>query len=150
MAWTLEIRLDWMNSEPVAVVRSRAWSASSPCRSRWFQRLRRSVFAWPLARPAAGLRAVINETSFRRSSEALEHLSARSTASPSLSRCCGRLLDAETGQRGYLLTRRNIYCSRMPKPLAIVFATVDRRNSYYDDPESLALLASLREHASTD
>ncbi len=74
-----------------------------------FSRWQRSAFVLPLAALAALLALVINESSYQRSTAALESLGERSLARQRINEVWRGLIDVETGQRGYLLTGRNEY-----------------------------------------
>ena len=71
---------------------------------------RSSSFAFPLAALAALAMFVISEVSYQDATSALDSLGERGDrahrAQPGR---CASLLDAETGQRGYLLTDRKEY-----------------------------------------
>ena len=73
------------------------------------QRLRRAGFAFPLAALAALAMFSISETSYRESSASLDALGEMAVARQNIQVLWRSLLDAETGQRGYLLTGRKEY-----------------------------------------
>ncbi|MCE9661645.1 MAG: CHASE3 domain-containing protein [Burkholderiales bacterium] len=70
---------------------------------------RRSVVAFPLAALAALAMFVISEVSYQDATSALDSLGDRATARNRLNQVAKSLLDAETGQRGYLLSNRQAY-----------------------------------------
>ena len=70
---------------------------------------RRSVVAFPLAALAALAMFVISEVSYQDATSALDSLGERATARNRLNQVAKSLLDAETGQRGYLLSNRQDY-----------------------------------------
>ncbi len=70
---------------------------------------RRSVVAFPLAALAALAMFVIGEVSYQDATRSLDSLGDRGTARNNLNVVAKSLLDAETGQRGYLLTSRSEY-----------------------------------------
>jgi len=72
-------------------------------------RLRRSPFAFPLASVAALAMFVISETSYQQASSTLDSLGTRGEARTTIQKLWRSLTDAETGQRGYLLTSRQEY-----------------------------------------
>jgi signal transduction histidine kinase len=110
--------------------------------------LRRSAAAWPLAALAALVVLVINETSHEHSMRALARLEQRSAAILDLQVVLRRLLDAETGQRGYLLTGRKVYLAPSEQAAADAFAGLDRlRHHYADDAPAQQRLGELRAHA---
>ena len=75
--------------------------------------LRRSVLALPMAAVALLSVVVINELSHQRSAQALAKLEQRGHASARIEAVLRRLLDAETAQRGYLLTHRPVYLAAL-------------------------------------
>ena len=70
---------------------------------------RRSVVAFPLAALAALAMFVISEVSYQDATSALDSLGERANARNRLHQVAKSLLDAETGQRGYLLSNRQEY-----------------------------------------
>jgi signal transduction histidine kinase len=72
-------------------------------------RFRGSVIAFPLAALAALAMLGISEASYQDATSSLDRLGERSTARSKLNDLVKSLLDAETGQRGYLLTERREY-----------------------------------------
>src|SRR5436190_8339012 len=72
-------------------------------------RLRGSVIAFPLAALAALAMLAISEASYQDATSSLDRLGERATARSKLNDLVKSLLDAETGQRGYLLTERREY-----------------------------------------
>lgn len=72
-------------------------------------RLKRSPFVFPLAALAALLLIFISETAYYQSTRAMEALGTMASARNHLMNLSRRIVDAETGQRGYLLTARKEY-----------------------------------------
>ena len=72
-------------------------------------RLRGSRFAFPLAALAAIAVFVISESSYREASSTIEKLGTQGLARTTIQQLWRSLTDAETGQRGYLLTNRKEY-----------------------------------------
>ena len=72
-------------------------------------RPRRRGYAFPLAALAALAMFAISETSYRESSASLDALGEMTVARQNIESLWRSLLDAETGQRGYLLTGRTEY-----------------------------------------
>jgi len=70
---------------------------------------RRSVVAFPLAALAALAMFIISEVSYQDATSSLDSLGGRATARIQLTKVAKSLLDAETGQRGYLLSGRQEY-----------------------------------------
>jgi CHASE3 domain sensor protein len=75
----------------------------------FLSRLRGSVIAFPLAALAALAMLAISEASYQDATSSLDRLGERNTARIKLNDLVKSLLDAETGQRGYLLTERREY-----------------------------------------
>jgi len=72
-------------------------------------RFRRNVIAFPLAALAALAMLVISEASYQDATSSLDTLGERAVARGKLNDLVKGLLDAESGQRGYLLTDRREY-----------------------------------------
>lgn len=99
--------------------------------------LRTNRFAFPLAALAAGSMLVISESSFRRASSTIETLSVQAEARNNVRELRRALTDAETGQRGYLLTGRSVYLQPYLAARPVVrqtLAALDAR--YLKDPEA--------------
>ncbi|HEX2542577.1 MAG TPA: CHASE3 domain-containing protein [Caldimonas sp.] len=75
----------------------------------FLSRIRRNVFAFPLAAAAALAMLAISEASYQDATSSLDALGARGEARTHLNALVKGLLDAETGERGYLLTQRTEY-----------------------------------------
>lgn len=71
--------------------------------------VRRSPFVLPLACVAAVAMVFISEGSYWRSVRTLDEVDAMGAARSSIQELAQGLLDAESGQRGYLLTGRKEY-----------------------------------------
>ena len=71
--------------------------------------LRRSPFAFPLAALAAVAMFLISESSYQQASSTFESLGEQGLARTTIQQLWRSLTDAETGQRGYLLTGRKEY-----------------------------------------
>jgi signal transduction histidine kinase len=72
-------------------------------------RVRRSAWTLPLAALAALVLLGINEAAYERSTTSLQNLGQRAQARTQIQLVWRALIDAETGQRGYLLTGRKDY-----------------------------------------
>lgn len=72
-------------------------------------RLKRSPFVFPLAALAAIAMVVISETAYYQSTRSMRELDEVNSARLHLMNLSRRIVDAETGQRGYLLTSRSEY-----------------------------------------
>jgi len=75
----------------------------------FLSRLRGNVLAFPLAALAALAMLAISEASYQDATSSLDRLGERAAARVKLNDLVKALLDAETGQRGYLLTERREY-----------------------------------------
>ena len=75
----------------------------------FLSRFRRNVIAFPLAALAALSMLAISEASYQDATSSLDTLGDRATARGKLNDLVKSLLDAETGQRGFLLTDRKEY-----------------------------------------
>jgi len=73
------------------------------------QRLRRSAFAFPLVAVAGVAMLLISESSFWRASESMDELGRLGEARTAIQTLHRVMVDAETGQRGFLLTRNLEY-----------------------------------------
>lgn len=72
-------------------------------------RLRRSAFAFPLVALAAIALLLISESSYWRAKESMDELGRLGNARTAIQSLHRSMVDAETGQRGYLLTRNPDY-----------------------------------------
>ena len=105
---------------------------------------RRSVVAFPLAALAALAMFVISELSYQDATHALDSLGNRGMARSQLNTVAKSLLDAETGQRGYLLTNRPSYLEPYHQAQARLETSVAWLKKYYDkDPAAAALAHQL-------
>jgi len=97
----------------------------------------RGVWAVSAALVAAVLLVAISELAYRRSTQSLHSLGERAVARAQLNTLLRGLSDAETGQRGYLLTGRAEYLrpyERAVEEVGSVIGTLRAR--YGDDPEA--------------
>ena len=105
---------------------------------------RRSVVAFPLAALAALAMLVISEVSYQDATGSLDSLGNRSEARSNLNTVAKSLLDAETGQRGYLLTSRTEYLAPYRDAQEGLQAALESLKTYYaPNPRSAALLRQL-------
>ena len=77
--------------------------------NRWTGRLRRSALALPLAMLVGALMIGISEQSYHDAESQLERLVLRGRVRLQITQTLQRITDAESGQRGYLLTDRDDY-----------------------------------------
>ena len=105
---------------------------------------RRSVVAFPLAALAALAMFVISEVSYQDATSSLDSLGDRALARSHLHQVAKSLLDAETGQRGYLLSGRPEYLAPYRDAQeGLVSATAWLKNFYAADPTMAGLLRQL-------
>jgi signal transduction histidine kinase len=110
----------------------------------WRSRLRRSILALPLVAIAVLVTVAINESSHQRASHALARLEQRTDAQARLNSLLRQLLDAETGQRGYLLTGRPNYLVPYDRAVAEVSVQLEWLSAHYaGDPVAGPLATEL-------
>lgn len=108
-------------------------------------RLRRSSLTLPVAVLAALAVLGINEAAYRSSIESLDHLGERGLARRNIENVVRRLTDAETAQRGYLLTARREYLQPYASAPGEIEASLIWLHRYYvDDAATLALVEKMR------
>ena len=111
---------------------------------RLIERFGRSVYAFPLACIAALVLLVISETSYRSASKSMLQLAAMASTRTEIQSLWRHLVDAETGQRGYLITGRDDYLKPYRESLAQVDASLHLLSNYYrDDAEGQPLVTQL-------
>ena len=111
---------------------------------RLLERFGRSVYAFPLACIAALVLLVISETSYRSASGSMQQLATMASTRTEIQSLWRHLVDAETGQRGYLLTGRDDYLKPYRDSLAQVDASVHQLTDYYrDDADGQPLVTQL-------
>ena len=84
----------------------------------WFDRFSRSAFSFPLALIAALGLLVISELSYRHAVQSIEALRVQNIARVATHRLMLAVVDAESGQRGYMLTGRPEYLQPYRKAVA--------------------------------
>jgi signal transduction histidine kinase len=106
-----------------------------------FARVRRSVWMLPLAALAAVFVFVINELAYRHAFNSLGALEQRGLAHTTTQTLLRRVIDAESAQRGYLLTGRPEYRQPYEGAAAEVERALDWLTRYYreDAPMKAAL-----------
>jgi signal transduction histidine kinase len=105
---------------------------------------RRSVVAFPLAALAALAMFVIGEVSYQDATASLNSLGDRGVARNKLNDVAKSLLDAETGQRGYLLTSRAEYLAPYRDAQESLRSAIDWLEKYYAaDPRTKELVHQL-------
>ncbi len=113
-------------------------------------RFRQSPFAFPLAALTALLMFFISETSYREASLALGRLDEMSNIRLTIQTLRRSLTDAETGQRGYLLTGRREYLEPYYSSLGAVGESLASLNAYYRDDAAAAPLMKAVSMAARD
>jgi signal transduction histidine kinase len=112
--------------------------------------IKRHPLVLALALAAAAVMLFISEGSYFRAVGTLNALGAMSTARASLQGLERSFLDAETGQRGYLLTGRQEYLRPYEQALGEIDGSFRFLERYYaDEPASMALLSQLRAASDT-
>jgi signal transduction histidine kinase len=110
--------------------------------------LRGSPFAFPLAALVALAMFVISESSYQQASARFEALGTQGTARTNIQTLWRSLTDAETGQRGYLLTDRKEYLSPYVEAQGRVAESIEWLTNYYaTEPETRALMEQVRQAA---
>ncbi len=110
----------------------------------FLSRFRRNVVAFPLAALAALAMLAISEASYQDATASLDKLGDRGTARAKLNDLVKSLLDAETGQRGYLLTDRPEYLNPFKKAQDDIKNQLAWLNDYYaQDPQTSALMGGV-------
>ena len=98
----------------------------------------------PLAVLAVAALVALNELGYQRSSVAAESMVREQDKRGALSLLLQQVLDAETGQRGYLLTGDEKYLLPYAESTAKISATLDTlRTAYLGDPVQLGKFAEL-------
>jgi signal transduction histidine kinase len=110
-----------------------------------FTVVKRSPFVLPLACIAAVAMVLISEGSYWRSVGTLDELGAMGAARTNIQGLAQGVLDAETGQRGYLLTGRKEYLGPYQAALRKIDESLAFLNSYYgSNPASREMLTRLQ------
>ncbi len=98
----------------------------------------------PLVVVSVAALIALNELGYRRSTTAAESMAAEQEKRGTLNRLLQQVLDAETGQRGYLLTGDEQYLIPYREASGKINVTLDTlRASYLGDKEQLARFAEL-------
>jgi signal transduction histidine kinase len=108
--------------------------------------VKRSPFVFPLACVAATAMIFVSEGSYWRSVGTLDELGSMASARIHIQSLSQGVLDAETGQRGYLLTARKEYLTPYESALRKINESLSFLGPYYaDKPEANKVLLQLRE-----
>jgi signal transduction histidine kinase len=109
-----------------------------------FNLIKRNPIVFPLACAAVVAIVVISEATYWRSVATLSKLAEISAARTDIQILAQSIVDAETGQRGYLLTNRREYLQPYDKALKRITESFSSLDRYYGkDPHSAAVLAKL-------
>ncbi len=114
----------------------------------FFSRFRRNIVAFPLAALAALAMLAISEASYQEATGALDLLGQRALARTRLNDLAKGLLNAETGERGYLLTGRPEYLLPYQGATADVRKSLDWLTPYYAGDEKTAAVMKEVAHES--
>jgi len=107
-------------------------------------KVRKMALSLPMALLAAMVLVGINEVGHMRSQGAVTQMAHGQVTHGALNRLLQSMLDAETGQRGYLLTGNDRYLEPYDKALASVQQDLDNlRNQFLDSPDDLQELSLL-------
>lgn len=110
----------------------------------WLRKSRTMAVSLPFALLAALVLIGINEVGHMRSQQAVEEMSQGQQTRNAVNRLLQSMLDAETGQRGYLLTGNESYLEPYDKAVVTVQTNLDElRNRYLHSPEDLQQFALL-------
>lgn len=90
-----------------------------------WSRVKKIAFSLPIAALAALMLIAINEAGFRSSAYALEQMEQKQALRYSVSQLLQSMLDAETGNRGYLLTGEERYLEPYEQAISTVNANLD-------------------------
>lgn len=111
---------------------------------RWLPKVRKMALSLPMALLAAVILVGINETGHMRSQDAVEQMTHGQNTRSAVNTLLQSMLDAETGQRGYLLTGNDTYLEPYDKAVATVQTNLDRlRNQFMDSPDDMQEFALL-------
>src|SRR4051812_17881986 len=105
----------------------------------FFHRFKRSAFTFPLAVVTALTLMGISETAYRTSVDALDRLGEMGLARTNNMVLLRQVLDAENGQRGYLITGRPEYLKPYRSSMANIGDTLRTLGEYYaHEPDRVA------------
>ena len=115
---------------------------------RLIQRFQRSAFAFPVALLAAMLMLGISESTYQRADKQLSQLGSMAQVRLELAHVLRRMTDAESGQRGYLLTDGPDYLEPYRHASLDVLDAIAKLKALYSERQDSASLARLAELAS--
>lgn len=110
----------------------------------WLPKVRKMALSLPMALLAAMVLVSINEIGHLRSQNAVEQMTDGQSTHSALSTLLQSMLDAETGQRGYLLTGNETYLEPYDSAVATVQNNLDQlRSQFIDSPDDMQEFALL-------
>lgn len=105
---------------------------------RWLSKVRKMALSLPMALLAAMVLVGINETGHMRSQDAVAQMKHAQDTRKAVNTLLQSMLDAETGQRGYLLTGNETYLEPYDKAVANVQSNLDAlRQLFMDAPPDM-------------
>ena len=105
---------------------------------RWLPKVRKMAMSLPMALLAAMVLVGINEAGHMRSQDAVEQMARGQTIRADVNTLLQSMLDAETGQRGYLLTGNETYLEPYDKAISTMQTNMDRlRNQFMGSPNDM-------------
>lgn len=111
---------------------------------RWLPKVRKMALSLPMALLAAMILVGINETGHMRSQDAVDQMAQGQTIRADVNTLLQSMLDAETGQRGYLLTGNETYLEPYDKAISTVQTNMDHlRNQFMGSPDDMQEFALL-------
>ena len=109
----------------------------------------RMAISLPLAVLAAAILIFINEASFQQSTSAVQNIEEAQKTRGAINKLMQQMLDAETGQRGYLLTGDAKYLEPYDAAVGDLNQTLDSvRRLFEGSPEELAEFGLMSRHIS--
>lgn len=116
---------------------------------KWSTRLTGMAISLPLAVLAVTLIVFINEASYHRTVKSVSDMEQAQSTRGALNELMQSLLDAETGQRGYLLTGNRIYLEPYFETLKTINQQLDQlRATFSADPQTLNEFGVMSRHIS--
>lgn len=110
----------------------------------WLPKVRKMALSLPMALLAAMVLVGINETGHMRSQDAVEQMTHGLNTRKAVNLLLQSMLDAETGQRGYLLTGNETYLEPYDKAVASVQTNLDDlRGRFMEAPNDMQEFALL-------
>lgn len=116
---------------------------------RWLPKVRQMALSLPMALLAAMVLVGINETGHMRSQDAVQQMEFGLLARKNVSTLLQSMLDAETGQRGYLLTGDETYLAPYSAAVSTVHSNLDNlRTQFMAEPNDMQEFANLSRQVS--